>query len=117
MSNNPIDPLAFFREALSQWEQAANKMGTQIMATPQAAEIMHKSSSASMQVQNAVKDGMAKTLSAANMPSKADIEALGAQLGSIDARLARIESLLSGGAVASPSRPQPKRTRKPPERS
>jgi hypothetical protein len=114
MSNNPADPFALFREALNQWEKAANQVGTQIMSTPQAAEIMHKGTAASMQVQNALKDGMGKALSVHNLPSKADIEALAAQLGGIENRLARMETLLAGGMGAGPNRPQPKRTRTPP---
>ncbi len=114
MSNDTADPFAFFREALNQWEKAANQLGTQIMATPKAAEIIHKGTAASMQVQNAFKDSMTKALSAHNMPSKADIDGLAAQLGGIENRLARIETLLAGGSPSMQARPQPKRTRRPP---
>lgn len=112
---NPIDPFAFFRDALNQWEKAANEMGSTMLQSPQTIELMHKGTAASMQMQSAMKDGMEKALAAAQLPSKADIDALARQLGAIETQLARIEAKLTGrseteaGAV-----PQPKRTRKPP---
>jgi hypothetical protein len=109
----PADPFSFFRDALTQWEKSANELGSKVMASPQAVEMMHKGTSASLQVQNQMKEGMNKALSAANMPSKADIESLSAQLTSIESRLAKIESLLLG-SVASSAAPKPKRTRTPP---
>jgi polyhydroxyalkanoate synthesis regulator phasin len=114
MTTGPAaDPFTFFREAVNQWEKAANDFGSKMLGSSQTAEMMHKGTAASMQVQNALKDGMNKALSAANMPSKADVEALGAQIGAVEARLARIEALLSGTAQATPVTPKPKRTRQP----
>ena len=109
------DPFSFFREALNQWEKSANELGSKMLGSDKTVELMHKSTAAGLQVQNAMKDGMNKALSAANMPSKGDVEALGAQLGAIETRLARIETLLSGKTeVAAASAPKPSRTRKPP---
>ena len=54
-------------------------------------------------------------LAAANLPSKADIEALGQRLAAVEAALGRIEDRLRAGETA-PSRPAVKRTRKPPAR-
>jgi hypothetical protein len=114
MTTGPsADPFTFFREAVNQWEKAANDLGSKMLGSSQTAELMHKGTAASMQVQSAMKEGMNKALSAANMPSKADIEALGAQIGAVEARLARIEALLSGTAQAAPAKLKPKRTRKP----
>ncbi len=116
MSTGPsADPFAFFREAVNQWEKSANALGTQILGSDKTVEMMHKGTSASLQAQNAVKDGMAKALSAANMPSKGDIEALGERLGKVEAQLSRIETLLSGTTMnAKADAPKPKRTRTAP---
>lgn len=116
MSNGPsADPFTFFREALNQWEKSANDLGTKMMGSEKSVELMHKGTAASLQVQNAMKEGMNKALSAANMPSKADIEGLAGQIGALEMRLARIETLLSGKTeVTTAQAPKPKRTRKPP---
>ena len=116
MTTGPsADPFAFFREALNQWEKSANALGTQILGSDKAVEMMHKGTAASLQAQNAMKDGMSKALSAANMPSKADIETLSARLGAVESSLARIETILTGTAmVAKAEAPKPKRTRTAP---
>jgi polyhydroxyalkanoate synthesis regulator phasin len=116
MTTGPTaDPFSFFREALTQWEKSANEIGTKVLGTEKAVELMHKSTTASLQMQNAMKDGMNKALAVANMPSKADIDALSAQIGTLEGRLARIEDLLTGNSASVV--PKPKRTRTPPAKS
>ena len=104
-----------FRDVVTQWEKLANEYGSQFLARPEAAQAMHSVTSAGLQVQNAVQDAMAKVLTAANMPSKAEIETLGARLTSVEASLARIEAALSGGGHTAPqsAKPKPTRGRKP----
>jgi hypothetical protein len=110
MTQTPVDPMAMFRDAVNQWEKLANDYGSQFLARPEAAQAMHGVTAAGLQIQNAVQDAMAKVLGAANMPSKADIEALGERLTRIEAALARIESGASGTAQGAP---KPTRGRKP----
>lgn len=104
-----------FRDVVNQWEKLANEYGSQFLARPEAAQAMHSVTSAGLQVQNAVQDAMAKVLTAANMPSKGEIETLGARLTSVEASLARIEAALSGGGQSGPqsAKPKPTRGRKP----
>lgn len=104
-----------FRDVVNQWEKLANDYGSQFLARPEAAQAMHSVTSAGLQVQNAVQDAMAKVLTAANMPSKVEIETLGSRLTSVEASLARIEAALSGGGHAAPqsAKPKPTRGRKP----
>jgi hypothetical protein len=114
MNTTPTDPMAMWRDFLGQWEKAANDVGGKILQRPEAAEAMHKATALGLQAQTAMHDAMAKMLSAANMPSRAEVEALGTRLGAIEASLARIEAAL--GAAASPAAataPKPARTRKP----
>lgn len=70
---------------------------------------------ASLTMQQAVSEATGKALSAANMPTRADMIALGERLGAVEARLAQIETLLtqSLSSTATPAS-GPKRTRKPP---
>ncbi|UVO52989.1 hypothetical protein [Sphingomonas sp. SUN039] len=110
MTQTPVDPMAMFRDAVNQWERLANEYGSKFLARPEAAQAMHSATAAGLQVQNAVQDAMAKVLSAANMPSKGEIEALGERLTRIEAALARIEA---GGGNTAPATPKPTRGRKP----
>ena len=107
----PTDPMNMFRDVVTQWENLANDYGTQFLARPEAASAMHKATAAGLQVQNAVSEAMAKVLAAANMPSKAEVEAVGERLTRIEASLARIEASLSTGSAT--AAPRPSRGRKP----
>jgi polyhydroxyalkanoate synthesis regulator phasin len=118
MSSSPsTDPMGFFRDMLAQWEKTGNEMGNKLMGSDQFAEIMGKGTMASVQLQSAINDGMGKALSVANMPSKADIEALAMRMGAVEKQLHRIEAMLSGTAPSEPARPAVSRGRKRPEKS
>jgi hypothetical protein len=114
MTSNPAtDPMAFMRDMLGQWEQMGNQLGSKMMESKEFAQVMHQGTAASLQAQNALQEGMAKALSAANMPSKADIDALGTRLLAVEKQLARIEAKLGGEAPAAAA-PKVSRNRKPP---
>jgi Poly(R)-hydroxyalkanoic acid synthase subunit (PHA_synth_III_E) len=115
MTDTPNDPMAFFRQMVSQWEKAANDYGGKLASSSEFAQGMQQMTSASLTVQQAVSDATGKALTAANMPTRADMIALGERLGAVEARLIRIEALLTK-AVIDPIAPVvgPKRTRKPP---
>lgn len=114
--NTPVDPMVMFRDAVNQWEKLANEYGSKFLTRPEAAQAMQSATTAGLQIQSAVQEAMAKVLSAANMPSKAEVETLGQRLTAIEAALSRIEARLSEGeAPASrPAAPKPTRGRKPP---
>lgn len=111
---NPLDPMAWFRDMLGEWEKATNEIGGKIGATPEFSKAMNQMNTAQMTMRNAMHEATAKALAAANMPSREDVAALGERMGAVEAQLARIEALLSGGAPVAPDRPKPKRTKKPP---
>lgn len=113
MSTEPPDPFAPFRTWLGEWEKLTNQHGADFLARPEVAQALQQASSAKLQWQAASDEQMAKLLGGANLPSKADVEALGTRLAVIEATLARIEAQLSGVAPSS-ARPKPARTRKPP---
>ena len=103
------------RAAVDQWEKLANEYGGQFLQRPETSEAMQKMSAGFLQMQKLTQDAMGKALAAANLPSRMDIEALSARLGSIEASLARIEAANGGaGAPTVAALVRPPRTRKPP---
>ena len=114
MTDTPNDPMAFFRQMISQWEKAANEFGGKAVSSSEFAQGMNQMTTASLTVQQAVSEATGKALTAANMPTRADIIALGERLGAVEARLFRIETLLTHAPAANAVPTGPKRTRQPP---
>ncbi|MEQ1494298.1 MAG: hypothetical protein ABL912_00870 [Novosphingobium sp.] len=116
MSDAPnLDPFGLARSWMAQWEKLVNEHGTEMLAKPEAARAMQALSGAAIQAQAASNEATARILAAANLPSRADIEALGARVAGVEAGLARIEGLLRDLAPPQAStRPAVPRTRKPP---
>ncbi len=114
MTSSPIDPMAMFRDFVGQWEKLANDYGGKMLQRPEAAQAMHSVTALGMQAQNAAHDAMAKMLAAANMPSKAEVLAIGERLTAIEAALGRIEAAIAAPNVAQQNMaPKPSRTRTP----
>jgi hypothetical protein len=118
MSDKPdLDPFGIARTWMGQWEKLVNEHGTEWLAKPEAAQAMQAMSSAAIQAQAVSNEASGKVLAAANLPSRADVEALGTRIAGVEASLSRIEAMLrtlAPEAAASP-RPAVRRTRKPPE--
>jgi hypothetical protein len=119
-TKGPQDFMDAYRQMLGHWEKMANDFGAKFLQQPEAAQAMNGLNNAKVAMQAQMRDGMLKALDAIQIPSKADIEDLGARIAGIEATLARIETLLaSGGQPATvpgspPARkPAPARTRKP----
>ena len=108
------DPFALFRTWLGEWEKLANEHGSELLAKPEVAQAMQQMTTAKLQMQAATDAQMEKLLSAANVASKADIEALGTRLAAVEGALARIEGHLRGTSPQPSAKPGPRRTRKPP---
>ena len=115
MSNTPNDPMAFFRQMVSQWEKVTNEFGGTVVSSSEFAQGMQGMTTASLTVQQAVSEATGKALTAANMPTRSDMIVLGERLGAVEAQLIRIETLLTKTAIGVALPPAgPKRTRKPP---
>lgn len=112
----PTDPFAMFRDMVSQWEKATNDFGGKIAGSSEFAQTMQGATAMSMQIQQAVHEGMTKVLAATNIPSREDIAALGERVGNIESQLARIEAAL-GVSAGRPSTPKPRRTKLPPAKA
>ncbi|MBK6298115.1 MAG: hypothetical protein IPF48_09200 [Sphingomonadales bacterium] len=114
MTDKPTtDPFSMFRDMVSQWEQAANDYGSKITSTSEFAQGMQGATAISLQIQQAVQDGMTKVLAAANIPSRDDIAALSTRVAAIEVQLHRIVEALGAQSFKS-SAPKPKRTKQPP---
>ena len=112
MANSP-DPADFFRTMLGQWEKMTNSFGGEALKSEEFARGMNTASTASMAMQQAFAQSMEKSLAAANLPSRTDIEDLARRIAGIESTLARIEAAL--GPVPKPDKPRPTRGRKPPK--
>jgi hypothetical protein len=119
--SSPFDPLSMWRDFVSQWEKGSNEMGNQAMASDPFRQGLHGGMNASLQVQKALGEMMAKFLTSLNLPTRDDVVALGDRLESIDGHLGQIARLLEGregGAGASSATSanaitRPPRTRQP----
>ena len=114
MTQNPLDPMAMFRDAVTQWEKMANDFGGQFLNRPETAQAMHNATGMALKAQQGAHEAMAKLLAAANMPSKADVAALAERIAGVEASLARIEAALDVRADRPGKPAAPKRTRTPP---
>lgn len=115
------DPAALFREMVSQWEAMANEFGANVLKSGEFTRVMHGANAATLKMREASGDMMERALSAANMPSKAEVAGVSARLSRIEAVVDRIEAMLiaQNGAATSPpiARPKPLRTRKAPAKA
>ncbi|NVM87392.1 hypothetical protein FHT32_001015 [Variovorax sp. SG517] len=112
---SPLDPMAMWRELTAQWEKSTNEFANETMASDPFRQGMHGGMNASLTAQKALGDLMARYLTMLNLPTRADLQALGEQLQRIDDHLARIARAVEGsGAAAASAAPGPRRTRQPP---
>ncbi|GER17579.1 hypothetical protein [Variovorax boronicumulans] len=123
MSQFPsLDPMALWRELTAQWEKSTNEFANEAMASDPFRQGMHGGMNASLTAQKAVGDLMARYLTLLNLPTRADLQALGEQLHRIDDHLAGIRRALEGGArpaartsdAAATAPARPRRTKQPP---
>jgi hypothetical protein len=124
---NP-DPMALWRDMLSQWETNVNALANKTMASDEYSSSMHGAMGGMLKLQDTMKQFMATYLANANLPSRAEVLAIAERIGGLEARLDRITALLEriaeaprADAIASatvpaaePPRPRPPRTKSPP---
>ena len=116
------DPLAPWRDLLSQWEQNVNSLANRTMASDEYSSSMNSVMGATLKMQETMRQFMATYLASANLPSRSEVLGIAERLGGVEARLDRIEALLERVAAqrpgesvpATPPRPRPPRTKSPP---
>ena len=115
-----LDPFALWRDMVSQMEKGANEFANQASKSEQFTQGMGKAMSASLAAKKISDEFTTRYLTALNLPTRADIEALGERLLAIEDRLigmsAAIEQLTGVKVSTSAATPTtaPRRTKKPP---
>lgn len=115
--SSPLDPFAMWREMLSQWEKGTNDFANRATESDAFAEGMHKLMGTSLSAKKFSDELSTRMLVALNLPSRADVEALGERLASIEDRLIEVTRALetvTGTSVVRSAGPAPRRTRQPP---
>jgi hypothetical protein len=126
--DKPADPMALWRDMLSQWETNVNALANKTMASDEYSSSMHGTMGGMLKLQETMKQFMATYLASANLPSRAEVLAIAERIGGLEARLDRMNALLERIAqapradavstatvpAAAPARPRPPRTKSPP---
>ena len=108
------DPSAAWRELVSQWEKNINALANQNMASDEFSSGSNQAMNLALRLQQGMASGMATYLATLNLPSRADITALGERLQAMEAYLSRIAVALEEPARGkSRTRGAPKRSRPP----
>jgi hypothetical protein len=113
----PLDPFALWRQMLSQWETGTNEFVNKASESDAYSEGMHRLMGTSLAAKKMSDEFAARVLVALNLPSRADVEALGERLQSIEDRLIEVTralEMVTGASVSRPTLDAPRRTRKPP---
>lgn len=117
---SPLDPFALWRDMVSQFEKGANRLTNETTRSDQFTQGMGKAMSATLAAKKISDEISTRYLTALNLPTRGDIEALGERLLSIEDRLiamsAAIEQLAGVKISTTSAAPttSPRRTRKPP---
>lgn len=113
-----LDPSAQYQDLVNQWERSVDKFYNSFMGTDQFSQSMNQLQKMQLEFQKIFKEVTSANLAALNMPSREEVLSLGEQVQAMDARLARIESMLNklSSAGGGTGRSGPPRTRKPPSK-
>ena len=112
-----LDPMALWRDALTQWEGDANAAATKQMGSAEFAQALHTMAGLSTGLQQALGKANGALLRELNLPNRNDLIDIGARLQRIEDAIEQLTQRLGGVAPApalSEPQPMPPRTRKPP---
>ena len=84
------DPSVTWRELVSQWEKNVNSLANQTMASEEFSGASNQMMNVSLKVQQAMASAMTTYLATLNLPSRADVTALGERLAAMETYLSRI---------------------------
>ncbi|GAC1451401.1 MAG: hypothetical protein PVSMB8_10740 [Vulcanimicrobiaceae bacterium] len=122
----PKDPLAMWRDMLSQWETSVNALANRTMGSSEYSSSMNGAMGLTLRMQETVREFMTAYLATTNLPSRTEVLAIGERIAAIETRLDRITAALeriadaqtavvpATGPAASEARARPARTKKPP---
>lgn len=120
----PPDPTAAWSEAWRDWmtqsERQWNEFFNQMMGTEEFSQNMGRNLDVFLHFQKTMSEAMGPYLTAMNVPTRADVLALGDRLLGVENRLAAIEAQLStlqasveAGSPGAKNNAKPRRTRRP----
>src|SRR5258705_11176235 len=112
----PLDPFALMRDLVSQLEKGANDFARPLMESDGFAQGANQVTSAALVAKKLAQKLSQRSLEALNVPSRADILALGDRLQAIEDRMIGMQATLDRmpGSPAKSTLSAPSRTRKPP---
>jgi hypothetical protein len=119
-SSSLFDPFGIWSGLAAQLEKRAKELAQQGVNSEQFAQGMNKALGATLAAKKVNKDLMRRWLESLDVPTRADVEALGERLQAIDDRLVAIADALdrlAGPNAAATTLPSPPRTKKPPPRA
>ena len=116
------DPVAIWRELVSQWEKGVNEIANKAMGSAEFSRVVNQATSGSLGLQQSLGDLIGKYLTALNLPSRAEMVSIGERLTAIEATLNRIavsvERLDPNASVDAAERgARPPRTKRAPRRT
>ena len=118
MADNSSDPAAAWRNVLGEWEKNFNTIANKAMEKEDFAKAMGAATGAATTAQGVLGDVMQRYLSTLNLPSRAELAAIGERLVAMEAQLSHLTHLVQSipGVVDDPATatPKPARTRQPP---
>ncbi len=113
-----MDPIRAWREWIQENEKRWSDTMTEIMGDDRFAKGMGRSFQEMLHTHKIMTDSMSQYLGAMNIPSRADVLALGDRIGKLEDAIASLEVAIGRLAGAPQAKPKsvskPKRTRKPP---
>jgi Poly(R)-hydroxyalkanoic acid synthase subunit (PHA_synth_III_E) len=107
------DPSVTWRELVSQWEKNVNSLANQTMASEEFSGASNQTMNVALKVQQAMASAMTTYLATLNLPSRADITALGERLAAMETYLNRIALALEDSPRRR-KRPKAAGTNRPP---
>jgi len=110
------DPMAQFREMLTQWERGVDAFMNRVMGTEEFTRSMNQVQRAQLTAQKAFADFLSQQWTNMNLPTREDVVQIGESLRALDARVERVEQMLQRltQGDSSAARTGPPRTKKPP---
>ena len=117
MADKSSDPAAAWRDMLGEWERNFNTIANKAMEKEDFAKAMGAATGAATTAQGVLGDVMQRYLTTLNLPSRAELAAIGERLVAMEAQLAHLTHLIQSipGVVddAATATPKPARTRQP----
>ena len=102
--NYPKGPFALWRNMLGQWEKGMNDAATKTMASGEFSREMNRVPGASLQMNKARKELLARYFDALNLPTKDDLNALGERLQTMEEQIMRVADAVERIAGSGPDK-------------